>query len=198
MVATLPLWDYGRLARNTAGTAIAGRLFWDDLFFFSDGDEWNWFPAVNEINKIGLICDGTSLGASRSNTFLPLTNVWSTFTSFSSPWRHRKHIAVDDDEVGEFSGFQGALAIFFKTRVGSALCAGHSACSIGIRSFSARIWPTLQLSANHCLRWFLESKSRNIAGWSATPSKIIVAFNLIASASRFRLWAGFMGLMATL
>jgi hypothetical protein len=28
---------------------------------------------------------------------------------------------------------------------------------------------------------------------SATPSKIIVAFNLIASASRFRLWTGLWG-----
>jgi hypothetical protein len=33
----------------------------------------------------------------------------------------------------------------------------------------------------------------SLAGLSATPSKIIVAFNLIASPSRFRLWAGSWG-----
>jgi hypothetical protein len=27
------------------------------FYIFSDGDEWNWFPAVNEINKIAPICD---------------------------------------------------------------------------------------------------------------------------------------------
>jgi hypothetical protein len=26
------------------------------FYIFSDGDEWNWFPAVNEINKIAPIC----------------------------------------------------------------------------------------------------------------------------------------------
>jgi len=35
-----------------------------------------------------------------------------------------------------------------------------------------------------------ESLALILGGWSATPSKIMVAFNLIASASRFRLWAG--------
>ena len=41
------------------------------FYIFSDGGEWEWFGAVNEINKIAPFCHGTSLGASRSNTFLP-------------------------------------------------------------------------------------------------------------------------------
>jgi hypothetical protein len=52
----------------------------------------------------------------------PLTNVWRTFTSLDFICGYGKQVAVDNNKVGEFSGFEGSSAVLVKAGVGSVTC----------------------------------------------------------------------------
>ena len=58
----------------------------------------------------------------RSYTLLAAHKRLKYFYIFEFIRGHGEHIAVEHNKVGEFSGFEGSLAVLFKAGVGSVTC----------------------------------------------------------------------------